>query len=309
MVYFPTLDIEAPLGREKLDELARPVLDRTVAATRAALSAADLADDQVDAVFLTGGSSRLTAVPTLIHREFGIAPTIVEQPEMAVAEGALRAARGDDSGDTADAAWPPLVPVRPAPVRPRWRVAAGATVLALLAAVLAYALWPKSRGGGSAAATGTSAPAAPSASPSPSVLTGPACLIGTWVVVTRQSTIKINGVNVQFGGGGKEVDTFGADGTFTVDYTNAEPLTAVVGGVPWKSVDRGVVSGRYLVEGNTVKYATTAASGEWVLYRREQRNNSGSMSVGLGPEQFSCTGNVLQQFGDGYSVVLERVRQ
>lgn len=91
IVHIPRLDAEVPLGREQLDQLAAPILDRTVRATRAALRAAGLTVDDLAAVLLTGGASRMPAVATVLHRAFGIVPTSVDHPELVVAEGSLRA--------------------------------------------------------------------------------------------------------------------------------------------------------------------------------------------------------------------------
>nr|MDT0658143.1 Hsp70 family protein [Micromonospora sp. DSM 115978] len=91
MVHVPTLDADLPLGREKLDELSRPVLDRTIGACRAALTTAGVAVEDVAAVFLAGGSSRMPLVATTLHQSFGTRPVAVDQPELVVAEGSLLA--------------------------------------------------------------------------------------------------------------------------------------------------------------------------------------------------------------------------
>ncbi|HKT02013.1 MAG TPA: Hsp70 family protein, partial [Rugosimonospora sp.] len=128
LVHVPVLDRDVPLSRETLDELATPVLDRTVATCRDTLRAAGVDGTGLTAIFLVGGSSRMPAVSTVLHRALGIAPATVEQPELAVAEGSLRAA-GQPAGDTPD--WPPaaVVPAGPRPGRRvRRLVAAAATV-------------------------------------------------------------------------------------------------------------------------------------------------------------------------------------
>lgn len=89
MVPVPLVDVEAPLGREQLERLARPILERTVVTTRAAVRSAGLGVADVAAVFLVGGASRMPLVATLLHRALGIAPTAIEQPELVVAEGAV----------------------------------------------------------------------------------------------------------------------------------------------------------------------------------------------------------------------------
>jgi hypothetical protein len=42
-------------------------------------------------VFLVGGASRIPLVATLLHRELGEAPVVIEQPELVVAEGSILA--------------------------------------------------------------------------------------------------------------------------------------------------------------------------------------------------------------------------
>ncbi|MFG2036921.1 ABC transporter substrate-binding protein [Dactylosporangium sp. NPDC048998] len=91
-VHVPLFDESVPIGREQLEQLARPILDRTVTATQIAVTAAALGDRPVSAVFLVGGSSRIPLAATLLHRAMGLAPTAIEQPELVVAEGALHLA-------------------------------------------------------------------------------------------------------------------------------------------------------------------------------------------------------------------------
>ena len=92
MIHIPLADEDAPLGRDQFEQLARPILDATVTATRAAIAAAGLAGGGLGGVFLVGGGSRIPLVATLLHQAFGVAPTVVEQPELVVAQGSLGAA-------------------------------------------------------------------------------------------------------------------------------------------------------------------------------------------------------------------------
>ena len=88
-VHVPMLDESVPIGREQLEQLARPILDRTVTATQLAVTSAGITNSQLAAIFLVGGSSRIPLAATLLHRAFGLAPTAIEQPELVVAEGSL----------------------------------------------------------------------------------------------------------------------------------------------------------------------------------------------------------------------------
>jgi Hsp70 protein/LCCL domain len=90
-IHIPLADESAPLGRDQFEQLARPILSSTVVATRAALAAAGMSPQALAGIFLAGGSSRIPLVTTLLQQAFGRAPTVVEQPELVVAEGGLRA--------------------------------------------------------------------------------------------------------------------------------------------------------------------------------------------------------------------------
>ncbi|WP_433209509.1 Hsp70 family protein [Dactylosporangium sp. CS-047395] len=91
MIHVPTFETDAPLGRDQFEELARPILTATVTSTRAAIAAAGLNRAEVKGVFLVGGGSRIPLVATLLHQALGVAPTVVEQPELVVAQGAVGA--------------------------------------------------------------------------------------------------------------------------------------------------------------------------------------------------------------------------
>ncbi|MFI5956016.1 ABC transporter substrate-binding protein [Cryptosporangium sp. NPDC051539] len=90
-VHVPLLGDDLPLGREQIERLARPLLDRTVSTTRNALRAAGVTAADVAGLFLVGGSSRIPLASTLLFQRLGISPTVVESPELVVAQGTLAA--------------------------------------------------------------------------------------------------------------------------------------------------------------------------------------------------------------------------
>lgn len=126
MVHIPLFDVDVPLAREELDDVARPVVQRTVDATREALDAAGIRAGDLAGLFLVGGASRLQLAATLLHREFDTPPTVTDQPELVVAEGSLHAA-GPPEPDREPDAWPrrtgqgPVAAGRPPPTRRRFR--------------------------------------------------------------------------------------------------------------------------------------------------------------------------------------------
>jgi hypothetical protein len=88
VIHIPVLEVEAPLGREQLDRLARPLLGRTVAAVRGLLRDAGVSATDT-ALLLVGGASRMPLVATALHQELGVPPFVLEQPELAVALGSV----------------------------------------------------------------------------------------------------------------------------------------------------------------------------------------------------------------------------
>ncbi|GAA2354070.1 Hsp70 family protein [Dactylosporangium salmoneum] len=89
LVHLPVLDDTVPVSRDEFEQLAEPVIARTVAVTRAAVRSAGIELSDVGGIFLVGGSSRVPLVATLLHRAFGMPPAVLEQPELVVAEGSL----------------------------------------------------------------------------------------------------------------------------------------------------------------------------------------------------------------------------
>jgi molecular chaperone DnaK len=90
------LDIELPEGkryqreitREKFEQLAQPILDRTIAPCKQALKDAKLKPEQIDEVVLVGGSTRIPKVRALVQDLFKRVPHTDLNPDEVVALGA-----------------------------------------------------------------------------------------------------------------------------------------------------------------------------------------------------------------------------
>ena len=78
------------LTRAEFEEMIRPDLNRTIEAMRRGLGSAGVDAPDLDAILLIGGSSRIPLVSQLIAAEFGRAPAIDADPNLAVAMGAAR---------------------------------------------------------------------------------------------------------------------------------------------------------------------------------------------------------------------------
>ncbi|MET0424252.1 MAG: Hsp70 family protein, partial [Actinoplanes sp.] len=88
-VAIPGVEHAAHVTRDELEAVADPLVRRGVAEAREVIEAAGLKPAELSGLFLVGGSSRVPLVARLLHAELGIAPTVLEQPELPVAEGAL----------------------------------------------------------------------------------------------------------------------------------------------------------------------------------------------------------------------------
>ncbi|MEV6842601.1 Hsp70 family protein [Actinoplanes sp. NPDC051411] len=84
----PGVEQAIHLTRDELEAAANPLIHRAVAEARSVIAAAGIAPPDLAGLFLVGGSSRVPLVGRLLHSHLGIAPTVLEQPEFPVAEGA-----------------------------------------------------------------------------------------------------------------------------------------------------------------------------------------------------------------------------
>jgi len=115
-MHVPLFDTDVYLTREEFERLARPYLERTADLTAATMQRAGVRADQVAGLFPVGGSSRIPMVSTLLHHRTGVAPTLIEQPELVVALGSLQAVLRPRTAPAPVFA-PPPVPFAP-PIQP-----------------------------------------------------------------------------------------------------------------------------------------------------------------------------------------------
>ncbi|MFC7338600.1 Hsp70 family protein [Haloferula chungangensis] len=80
--------VELKLSREDFEALAKPFIDRTLDCCRRALADAGLAKEDLDAVVLVGGSTRIPEVRRAVGAFFGREPDLSQHPDEAVALGA-----------------------------------------------------------------------------------------------------------------------------------------------------------------------------------------------------------------------------
>jgi molecular chaperone DnaK len=331
----PLFDDEVLLGREQLDELAGPVLQRTVVATRGALRSAGIAATGVTGVYLVGGGSRIPLAATLLHRSLGLAPTAVEQPELAVAEGSLRVLAGGDAPATAaggvtaaepTSAWVPVtfatteVPASAPPGGGR-RLSARARFVVpalLLAAAVAASLTLVLGGGEDEPGAGdriqlTSAPATPATpatSPSPSAgsvasVVGDDCLVGTWELV------KLVHPDVNFYGNSVTVTGSGAIYHYRPDGTGLSELRNVTyagraAGNRYEEIHNGKQTWRYRAGGGQIIYTDTKAAGTNIVKVNGKVRVRRGLKAENVTERYACTVTGMSLSTDKYTAELIR---
>lgn len=90
-LHVPLVERDIIVTRDELEAAAGPRLERAAQLTMSLMRRVG-AGDELAGIFLVGGASRMPLVATTLHRVTGIAPTVLDQPEMVVAEGAVRSA-------------------------------------------------------------------------------------------------------------------------------------------------------------------------------------------------------------------------
>jgi len=83
------LHLEVEIGREEFEELIREDIDRTVELLLSTLEDANYDIDDLEAIILTGGSSRIPFVTHTILEKTGKLPILIEDPDKSVSIGAI----------------------------------------------------------------------------------------------------------------------------------------------------------------------------------------------------------------------------
>ncbi|MFZ4115826.1 MAG: Hsp70 family protein [Chthoniobacterales bacterium] len=93
VIRFPFLEgtqsQEIRLTRTQLEEIALPIIERTRTLSLRSLADAGLSLEELDAIILVGGSTRMPAVRTFVEQLFKKPPNLSQHPDEAVALGAI----------------------------------------------------------------------------------------------------------------------------------------------------------------------------------------------------------------------------
>jgi molecular chaperone DnaK len=114
-VALPGLVTSVRVSRTELEQLIRPTLDQTVAATARALRSAGLGPKDLSGIVLVGGSSRIPLVAEVLQRELDAPIALDAHPKHDIALGALRGELWDSTTRRPAVPAAPAAPAAPAP--------------------------------------------------------------------------------------------------------------------------------------------------------------------------------------------------
>ena len=179
-VLLPGLSSTVRLTRQELEDMVRPMLRQTVELAQQALDRAQVSSEQLSAVLLVGGSSRIPLVSELVGSTLGAPVRVDAHPKLVVARGAARWAATQPANTATPAPSRRARPVAPImdddddeerPSRRRVVIAAVAAVVLIAGGILAWRL-TSSSDEPSATPTTTAVSAATSTDPSTSTTSG-----------------------------------------------------------------------------------------------------------------------------------------
>jgi actin-like ATPase involved in cell morphogenesis len=167
-VLLPAAHTHIRLTRGEFEDMVRPVLADTMTALRGALRSADVESEDLTAVLLVGGSSKIPLVAKMVSAEFKAPIAVDTDPEFAVALGAAAlSAPGVQTGSAAPStAAPATTPGTPA-TTPGTSAAGSATTAAASGAAAARSGTPAPTGTAPAPAGPDTASRGPRPSPRP----------------------------------------------------------------------------------------------------------------------------------------------
>lgn len=168
-VPLPAGEQEVTVTRRDFNEVIKPSVELTLGALRRTVTSAGLTGEDLSAVLLAGGSSRVPLVTQQVFEEFDKPVRVAQHPKFTVALGAATVAtRALDEPTPPVVSAPPVTPTPRRPGRRRWLVPTAAAAIALVAALVIALVAFNSRPDVAAAnSTDTTEPAPAGAAPEP----------------------------------------------------------------------------------------------------------------------------------------------
>ena len=115
-VLLPNLQTEVRLTRSEFEDMIRPAINETIVALRRSIRSANVSNEQISAVLLVGGSSRIPIVAQMVATELGRPIAIDAHPKDAISFGAaiaVAAYKGQATPETVTTVLPDQRPPPP----------------------------------------------------------------------------------------------------------------------------------------------------------------------------------------------------
>jgi hypothetical protein len=151
-----------------------------------------------------------------------------------------------------------------------------------------------------------SASASPSASPSPVDPLHDPCVIGTWTETSHTEDDQIEGNTVRLTSSGA-VQKYAADGTNSLDFGSGITRSGTLSGTRYELITTGHVTFHWQSRGGSLLYSDPQASGTTTDKRNGSVQQTSPLQGGITPEQYTCAGDALREFGSDYTIELARV--
>jgi actin-like ATPase involved in cell morphogenesis len=114
-VLLPNLQTEVRLTRSEFEDMIRPAINETIVALRRSIRSANVSSDEITAVLLVGGSSRIPLVAQMVATELGRPIAIDAHPKDAISFGAAIAVAASIGQATPETVTTVLPDQRPPP--------------------------------------------------------------------------------------------------------------------------------------------------------------------------------------------------
>ncbi|GAA1374755.1 hypothetical protein [Catellatospora chokoriensis] len=147
-------------------------------------------------------------------------------------------------------------------------------------------------------------PSPVAAVPSPTPVSPARCLIGQWRETSYTSSAELFGVTVQLTGAGTLL-SYGADGTLvTVDKVTR---TGTRNGDRYEVIHNGSTRLNYEADDEMISYSNASATGTTTWKVNGSVRDRENLSTTITPERYTCKGDKLRVYGDGYSIEADRI--
>jgi actin-like ATPase involved in cell morphogenesis len=328
-VLLPGIQTDVRLTRSEFEDMIRPAINETIVALRRAVRSAQVSNDDITAVLLVGGSSRIPLVAQMVAAELGRPIAIDAHPKDAISFGAAIAVaeqRGQATPESVTTVLPadpqPAPPTmaqtgrpRPAPPRPQAPVAPGgpgapgvpaaggiaaAGAAGVAAAAAAYGTPGAAAGAGAAPSPGlpyghgATTPASTGAPAGSGVAAGAGAPAGPGAAAGAGAPGGPGGAGAWAGAGGH---TGGYGGGAAGSYGNSQPVASSSGGYPAASAGQGPSRNIWIAIG-VIVVATVA-----VIAVIASQGSGSDQAGNDGNDETTTT--TAGGAGDGYNAQLE----